>query len=209
MVGTRDPKKAMANTTVGPMGQQPLSTWAKANPKAKIGTMADAAKHGELVVLAVHGTAVEDAVKAAGPANLAGKTVLETANPLEFTPNGLHWAKAVKDSCLQTAQRAAPKANFVKAWNTIPGAQMVDPKFKEGIGDQLICGNDAKAKEQAAKILKEFGWNSLDAGDASVAPYIEATALAICNFALKSNDWTWGVKLVRQAPAPAKAAAKK
>lgn len=198
VIGTRDPKASLAVTKPGPMGQPPLSVFAKANPKVKVATMADAAKHGEVVVLAVHGEHTAEAVKAAGPANLAGKLVLDTGNPLEFGPNGIHWAKGVKDSCLQTAQRAAPQAKVVKAWNCTPGGQMVDPKFKEGLGDQLICGDDAAAKEQAKRILKEFGWNAVDCGDASVAPYVESTAIAICNYALKTNDWTWGVKLVRK-----------
>jgi predicted dinucleotide-binding enzyme len=192
VLGTRDPKKAMAETKPGPYGQPPLSAWSKANPKVKIATMAESAQHGEVLVFAVHGANVEDAVKQSGAANLAGKVVLDTTNPLEFGPNGAHLPKSIKDSCLQTAQRAAPKANFVKAWNCTPGGLMVDPK--QGPGDQFICGDDAKAKEQAAKLLKEFGWNTRDVGDASMAPYVEGMALTVINWAAKANDWGWIVK---------------
>lgn len=198
VIGARDPKKSLANTTPGPMGQVPLGTWAKSNPKAKVGSFVDAAKHGEVLVFAIHGANVAEAVKAAGPDNLAGKLVLDTSNPLDFTPQGLHKHKSVSDSCLQTAQRAAPKAKFVKAWNCTPGHLMVDPK--QGPGDQLLCGDDAKAKEQAAKILKEFGWNSIDVGSADKAPYVEATAIAICNYAAAKNDWNWIVKLPGRNP---------
>src|SRR5205085_4813416 len=72
VVGTRDPKKSLAETKPGPMGQQPLGAWAKANPKVKVGTMDEAAKHGEVLVFAVHGANVAEAVKQAGPDNLAG-----------------------------------------------------------------------------------------------------------------------------------------
>jgi len=198
VLGTRDPKASLANTKPGSMGQPPLSEWAKKNPKVKVVSFADAAKHGEVVVFAVKGSEVESGVKAAGAQNLAGKLVLDTSNPLDFGPNGIHKSPNIPDSALQVAQRAAPKAKFVKAWNCTPGAQMVDPKFKEGRADQLLCGDDAKAKEQAARIVGEFGWNAVDCGDASVAPYVEATAIAICNYAAKTNDWSWGVKLVRQ-----------
>ena len=193
VIGARDPKANLAKSEPGPMGQQPLSAWAKANPKVKVATFAEAAKHGEALVFAVHGASVESAVKAAGPTNMAGKLVLDTTNPLDFTPNGLHKHKAIPDSCLQVAQRAAPKAKFVKAWNCTPGSSMVNPK--SGPGDQIICGDDAKAKEQATKILKEFGWGVVDAGAADKAPYVEATAIAICNYAVNSNDWGWIVKL--------------
>lgn len=193
VLGTRDPKTSLAETKPGPYGQPPLSAWCRSNPKVKVVTMAEAAKHGETLVFAVHGAHVEEAVKQAGPANLAGKLVLDTTNPLEFGPNGAHLPPSIKDSCLQTAQRAAPKAHFVKAWNCTPGGQMVNPKI--GPGDQFICGDDAKAKEQAAKILKEFGWNTADVGDSSMAPYVEGMALTVINWAAKANDWGWIIAL--------------
>ena len=181
MVGTRDPK-AKGGLKLG---------------KAKLGTFAEAARHGDILVLCVHGSNVAEAVSAAGAENMARKLVLDTSNPLGPGPGGMHKPANIPDSCLQVAQRAAPQANFVKAWNCTPGAQMVDPKFKEGVGDQFICGDDAKAKAQAATVLKEFGWNTADVGDASMAPYIEGMALAAINWAIKANDWTWGLKIVR------------
>ncbi|MEA3204142.1 MAG: 8-hydroxy-5-deazaflavin:NADPH oxidoreductase [Thermoplasmata archaeon] len=197
LLGTRDLKASLARTAPDAMGTPPLSAFAKANPKVKLGTFAEAAKHGEVLVFAIHGAVVAEAVRLAGPGNLAGKLVLDTSNPLDFTPSGLRKHKAIPDSCLQVAQRAAPKAHFVKAWNCTPGGGMVNPK--QGPGDQLICGDDAKAKEQAARILKEFGWRVADAGGSDVAPYVEATALAICNYALKTNDWNWILSLPGRA----------
>lgn len=194
VLGTRDVKKALANTTPNAMGAPGLGTWAKANPKVKVATFAEAAKHGEVCVLAVHGENTAEAVKAAGPDNLAGKLVIDTGNPLEGGPDGLHKAKAIPDSCLQVAQRAAPKAKLVKAWNCTPGHLMVNPK--QGPGDQLICGDDAAAKKQAAAILKEFGWGVADVGGSNKAPYVEATAIAVCNYAINNGqDWGWILKL--------------
>lgn len=181
MVGTRDPKGTKGTELKAKVGN------------AKVGSFAEAARHGEVLVFAVHGANVQEAVKEAGPENLAGKLVLDTTNPLEFGPNGAHLPASIKDSCLQTAQRAAPKAHFVKAWNATPGHCMVNPK--QGPGDQLICGDDAEAKEQAAAILKEFGWRVADVGDASMAPFIEGAALSAINYAVKANDWGWILKL--------------
>lgn len=181
VVGTRDPK--------GPKGRE----LAAKVGKAKVGSFADAARHGEVLVFAVHGANVAEAVREAGPESMAGKLVLDTTNPLDFGPNGAHKPRSIPDSCLQVAQRAAPKARFVKAWNCTPGHLMVNPK--QGPGDQLICGDDAKAKGQAASILKDFGWNVRDVGDASMAPYVEGAALAVINWAAKANDWGWIVRL--------------
>src|ERR1041385_6785590 len=197
-IGARDPKRNLADDKPGRYGQPSFPAWSKANPKVKVGSFADAARHGEGLVFAVHGQNAAEAGKLARPDNRAGKLVLDTTNPLDFTPQGLHKHKAIPDSCLQVAQRAAPKAKFVKAWNCTPGAQMVDPKA--GPGDQLICGDDAQAKGQAAKILKEFGWNVADCGGADHAPYVEAVAIAICNYAAAKNDWGWIVKLPGRQP---------
>lgn len=167
----------------------------KVQPPAGVrhGTFAEAAKHGEVLVLCVHGANVAEAVKAAGPENMAAKLVLDTTNPLEFGPNGAHVPKSIPDSCLQVAQRAAPKAHLVKAWNSTPGHNMVDPRL--GRGDQFICGNDAASKKMATGILESFGWNVADVGDATMAPYVEGMALAVINWAAKTNDWGWIVKL--------------
>ena len=192
VMGARNPGAKLADTKPGQYGEPSFADWAKANAKVKVQTMADAARHGEVLVFAIKGADVEQAVKAAGPDNMANKLVLDTSNPLDFTPNGLHKSKNIPDSCMQVAQRAAPKAKFVKAWNCTPGGQMVDPK--QG-GDQLICGDDKVAKEQAAKILREFGWGVADCGTADKAPYVEATAIAVCNYAAAVNDWGWTVKL--------------
>lgn len=186
VIGSRDPKKAASDPK--------LSAWTKANPKVKASSFAEAAKHGEVLVFCVHGANVAEAVQQAGPANMAGKLVIDTTNPLEWRPSGgAHVPRSIPDSCLQVAQRAAPKAHFVKAWNCTPGHLMVNPR--QGPGDQLICGDDAKAKEQAAAILKDFGWAVRDVGDSSMAPYVEGTALAVINWAAKANDWGWILRL--------------
>lgn len=199
MVGSRDPQKTLANNQPGPMGTPPLSTWLQQNPGAKVGTFAEAAQHGEVLVLCVHGANVEEAVRAAGADNMAGKLVLDTTNPLAFGPNGAHLPPNIKDSCLQTAQRAAPKARFVKAWNCTPGPSMVNPR--QGRGDQFICGDDPQARQEAAAILDQFGWNTCDVGDATMAPYVEGMALSVINYAAKANDWGWIVKLEGRAQA--------
>src|ERR1700693_3778256 len=74
------------DVTIGTRAPAKLADWAKQNPKGRIGSFADAAKFGELVVLAVKGTAALDALRAANAANLAGKPVIDATNPIADAP---------------------------------------------------------------------------------------------------------------------------
>lgn len=195
-LGTRDPKISLAKTGLGTYGTAPLSQWASENGRIKVVTFADAAKHGEVVVFAVAGRVGLEALRLAGPENLAGKLVLDTSNPLNMGPNGIHKADSTRDSLLQDLQRAAPRANFVKAWNHVPAGTFVNPTFTEGPGDLLICGDNADAKTRATAILRDFGWSAIDVGDSSMGPYVEATGIALINYLAKNGDWGFGFKLI-------------
>src|SRR5688500_5249030 len=131
--------------------------------KAKAGTFADAAQHGEIVVLCTNWGGTETAVHLAGPENLAGKVLIDTTNPLDFSqgpPPKL--AVGHTDSAGEHVQRWAPKAKVVKCWNIIGNADMVDPKFPSGAPTMFICGNDADAKKSVTGILESFGWKDVD-----------------------------------------------
>src|SRR3990172_7832336 len=97
MLGTRDPGK--------------LADWAAQNPGSRIGSFAEAAQFGELVVLAVKGTAAAEALRGAGEANLAAKTVIDTTNPIADAPptNGvLKFFTNLDDSLMERLQRQVP-----------------------------------------------------------------------------------------------------
>jgi predicted dinucleotide-binding enzyme len=90
----------------------------KTNGQTKIGTFEDAAKFGEIVVLATKGTAAEDALKAAGIANLKGKTVIDTTNPIaDAAPvNGvLQYSTSQNESLMERLQALGAEAHFVKS----------------------------------------------------------------------------------------------
>jgi 8-hydroxy-5-deazaflavin:NADPH oxidoreductase len=123
------------------------------------GTFADAAAHGELVVNATSGVASLDALRAAGADNLAGKTVLDVANPLDFSggfPPRL--AVANDDSLAEQIQREFPGARVVKALNTMNSQVMVEPALVPGDHDVLMAGDDPAAKAEVADLLRSFGW---------------------------------------------------
>lgn len=172
MIGTRDVAETLARTAPDGMGNPPFSAWLKQNPKVKLGTFAQAAAHGERVVNATNGFAAIDILKAAGEANLNGKTLIDISNPLDFS-KGMPPTLFVKDSdsLAEQIQRAFPRANVVKTLNTMTSSVMVNPGQLAG-GDHtvFVSGNDAGAKAQVAELLKSFGWRDIiDVGDITTA----------------------------------------
>jgi len=172
MIGTRDVAETLARTAPDGMGNPPFSAWLKQNPKVKLGTFAQAAAHGELVVNATNGFAAIDILKSAGEANLNGKTLIDISNPLDFS-KGMPPTLFVKDSdsLAEQIQRAFPRANVVKTLNTMTASVMVNPGQLAG-GDHtvFVSGNDAGAKAQVAELLKSFGWRDIiDVGDITTA----------------------------------------
>jgi predicted dinucleotide-binding enzyme len=186
VIGTRDVAK--------------LSAWGKENPEAKIGSFSDAAKSAEMIVLAVKGTVASEALRLAGAENLAGKTVIDATNPIaDAAPvNGvLSYFTTYGESLMERLQREFGAARFVKAFNSVGAACMVDPKFKDGKPTMFIAGNDSAAKKTVAAILTEFGWETEDMGEAEAARAIEPLCILWCIPGFRQNDWVHAFKLLR------------
>jgi predicted dinucleotide-binding enzyme len=187
MRASREPKK--------------LEEWkAGAGAKASVGTFAEGAAWGSLVVLAVKGTAAESAVELAGAANLAGKTVLDTTNPIAAAPpvNGvLPYFTTFGESLMERLQKKAPDAHFVKAFSCVGSAFMVNPQMPGGPPTMFICGNDAGAKTEAREILTQFGWDIADMGTVEAARAIEPLCILWCIPGLTGGGWTHAFKLLR------------
>ena len=176
-----------------------LADWTAKNPKARVGSFAEAASFGELVVLAVKGTAAADALRAAGAANLAGKPVIDTTNPIADAPpvNGvLKFFTNLDESLMERLQREFGDVRFVKAFNSVGNACMVNPQFKGGKPTMFICGNDEAAKKIVAGILDQFGWETADMGKAEAARAIEPLCMLWCIPGFLRNDWTHAFKLL-------------
>jgi predicted dinucleotide-binding enzyme len=185
MLGTRTPAK--------------LADWAKQNPKARVGNFAEAAVFAELGVLAVKGTAAAEVLRAAGTANLAGKIVIDTTNPIADAPpvNGvLRFYTSLDDSQLERLQREYQAIRFVKAFNSVGNAFMVNPQFKGGKPTMFICGNDEAAKKNVRTILDQFGWETADMGQAEAARAIEPLCILWCIPGFLRNEWAHAFKLL-------------
>ncbi len=178
-----------------------LAAWkAGAGPRARTGTFAEAAAFGELVVLAVKGSAARDAVDACGAA-LAGKIVVDPTNPLADAPpvNGvLQLFTAPNTSLLETLQARAPAARFVKAFSCVGSALMVNPSLPGGKPTMFVCGNDEDAKRQVISVLDQFGWETEDMGTAEAARAIEPLCVLWCIPGFRQNRWMHAFKLLRR-----------
>jgi predicted dinucleotide-binding enzyme len=167
---------------------------------ASAGTFSEAAAFGEVVALAVKGTAALDAVKLAGAAGLAQKTVIDATNPIADAPpvNGiLQFFTGPNDSLMERLQAAAPEARFVKAFSCVGNPFMFRPSFPGGPPTMFICGNDDGAKAQVKEILSQFGWESEDIGKVEGARAIEPLCQLWCAPGLQRNQWTHAFKLLK------------
>jgi predicted dinucleotide-binding enzyme len=163
-------------------GNDKALAWSQPFPeRAGKGSFADAATHGELVVNATAGVASLEALRSAGADNLAGKTLLDVANPLDFSagfPPRLSVAN--DDSLAEQIQREFPAARVVKALNTMNCQVMVDPARVPGDHDVLMAGDDTGAKQEVTGLLESFGWPGpaiRDLGGIGAARGLEAYVL--------------------------------
>jgi hypothetical protein len=187
MIGSRDP------------GKSELREWASGEGAGiQAGTFADAARHGELLVLAVLGNAAPEAIAEAGAANFSGKVVIDAMNPLDFSggfPPKL--SIAGEDSLGERMQRELPDARVVKAFNTIGNQYFVDPSFAEGQPTMLIAGNDEAAKRTVGDVLADFGWpEPVDIGGIEGSRELEAICIAWVKIGGLRGAWDHGFKLL-------------
>ena len=207
ILGSGDVAKALAGgflkfgheVMFGTRTQNKLADWVQKNPRARTGSFIDAARFGDMVVLAVKGTAASEAVRAAGPVNLAGKTVMDVTNPIADAPpvNGvIKFFTTLDESLMERLQKEFPEVRFVKAFNSVGNAFMVNPQFKGGKPTMFICGNDDAAKKTVAGIVDQFGWEVSDMGKAEAARAIEPLCMLWCIPGFLRNDWAHAFKMV-------------
>jgi predicted dinucleotide-binding enzyme len=179
-------------------GHEKAMEWvAEMGEKASEGTFADAAAFGELLVVATLGTANPAVVEAAGPAAFAGKVVIDTTNPLDFS-KGFPPDLAIKgdDSGGETLQRLIPEGKVVKAFNTVNNNFMVKPHFVGGPPDMFIAGEDDAAKATVGGILKDFGWEVIDLGGIAASRHLEAMCIVWVLACARTGKWNRAFKLL-------------
>ena len=181
MMGTRNVSDKLASTATDNYGNPPFGEWIKTNSKVKLGSFAEAAAFGELVVNATNGSNSLTALILAGTKNLAGKVLIDIANPLDFSngmPPSLLPGLNNTNSLAEEIQRTFPDTMVIKTLNTMWCGLMVNPNLV-GNGDHInfISGNNSEAKNKVIKLLNQFGWldkNILDIGDITGARATES-----------------------------------
>jgi len=187
MLGTRDPAR----------GEVPA--WLAANPGAKAGTFRETAVFGEIVVLAVKGTVVEEVITQAGPDHLTGKIVIDTTNPLtDAAPvNGiLQFSTGPNQSLGEKVQALLPNAHIVKAFNSVGAALMINPKFEQGTPTMFLFGNNPDAKSVVSGICVQFGWEPYECGDIAASRALEPLCMLWCLPGFLRNDWRHAFKML-------------
>lgn len=166
-----------------------------------VATMEEAAIGAGLVINATRGDGSLEALRMAGAGNLAGKVLIDVANPLDFSqgmPPFLIPDYSGPTSLGERIQAEFPEARVVKAFNTVTAAVMVNPGLVQGEHDLFLCGNDEGAKEEVRDIARSFGWHSfVDMGDIKGARAQEMFVVIWVRLWMTSGNPIFGYRIVR------------
>jgi 8-hydroxy-5-deazaflavin:NADPH oxidoreductase len=172
IVGTRNPEETLSRTDPDQYGNPPFGAWQEEHPEVRLGTFAEAAAHGDMVVNATAGAVSLEALEQAGEDNLNGKILIDIANPLDFS-KGMPPTLLVSntDSLGEQIQRRFPEAKVVKTLHTMNAYVMVDPAQLAATDHTVfVSGDDAEAKARVSELLRSFGWSDIiDLGDITTA----------------------------------------
>jgi predicted dinucleotide-binding enzyme len=182
------------------ISKEEVLKWKNENAGSLLGSFQETAQYGEIIVLAVSGLAVEDAISLAGNEHFFEKIVIDATNPIAAVPpdNGvLKFFTTLEDSLMERIQKILPDAKIVKAFNSVGNAFMYKPKFAAGKPTMFICGNDDKAKKTVTDILTAFGWETEDMGRVEAARAIEPLCILWCIPGFIRNQWGHAFKLLK------------
>ena len=160
----------------------------EAGSRASAGTPREAAEEADVLLLAVHWSRVSDVLKQAG--NLSGKVVITCSLPMNADDTKL--AVAHTSSGAEVLARKVRKAKVVSAFGTVPSEVLFDvfgaKRRRRGRPSLLYCGNDQDAKEIAATLIRDVGFEPVDAGPLRIARYLEPFALAMAQLAYDGDE---------------------
>jgi predicted dinucleotide-binding enzyme len=151
---------------------------------ARAGTPAEAIADADAVLLAVHWSRVDDVLQQAG--DLSGKVIVSCSLPMNDDDTAL--AIAHTSSGSEELAKKVPGAHVVAAFNTVPSEVLFDVFEKRTNPPSLVyCGDDGHAKSVAATLIRNTGFDPLDAGPLRIARYTEPFALLVAQLAYEGE----------------------
>jgi len=159
----------------------------EARGNARAGTPGEAAREADAVLLAVHWSRVDDVLKQAG--DISGKVIVSCSLPMNADDTGLVIAHT--SSGAEALAKKAPKARVVSAFGTVPSEVLfgVFAARKKAKRPSLVyCGDDARSKKTAAKLIRDVGFDPVDAGPLHIARYTEPFTLLIAQLAYEGDE---------------------
>jgi predicted dinucleotide-binding enzyme len=162
-----------------------LAKDAKGN--ARVGTPREAAQDADALLLAVHWLRMHDVLHHAG--DLSGKVILTCSLPMDAGNTGLVIGRTTSGA--EEFAKKVPKAKIVCAFNTVPSEVFFGVYAARRKADRpslVYCGDDARSKEVAAELIRDVGFEPVDAGPLRIARYTEPFALLMGQLAYEGND---------------------
>ena len=183
------------------ISKEEVVKWKNENKTGLLGSFQETAQFGEVIVLAVSGLVMEDAINLAGKEHLSNKVIIDTTNPIAAVPpeNGvIRYFTTLEESLMEKVQKIVPDAKVVKAFSCVGNAFMYKPNFNGSVPTMFICGNDDPAKKTVTDILTSFGWETEDMGKVEAARAIEPLCILWCIPGFIRNQWTHAFKLLKK-----------
>jgi predicted dinucleotide-binding enzyme len=158
----------------------------EAKGSARAGTPAEAAEGADAVLLAVHWSRVDDVLKQAG--KLSGKVVISCSLPMNAADTDL--LVAHKSSGAEALAKRVPKARVVSAFSTVPSEVLFgvfEARRRKRKPHLVYCGDESKSKRVAARLIRDVGFEPVDAGPLRVARYTEPFTLLVARLAYEGK----------------------
>ena len=158
----------------------------EAGRNARAGTPGEAAEHADALLLAVHWSRMDDVLKRAG--DLSGQVVLTCSLPMNADDTGL--VVAHTSSGAEELAKMIPNARVVCAFNTVPSEVLFgvyEARRRAKRPSLVYCGDDKKSKALAAELIRDVGFDPVDAGPLRIARYSEPFALLVAQLAYQGK----------------------
>ena len=158
-----------------------------AKGKARAGTRRQAAQEADAILLAVHWSRVDDVLQQAG--DVSGKVMVSCSLPMNADDSDLVIAHT--SSGAEALAKKLPKARVVSAFGTVPSEVLFDvfeARRRATKPSLVYCGDDASSKQVAAQLIRDVGFDPVDAGPLRIARYTEPFTLLIAQLAYEGDQ---------------------